>query len=149
MAHNSTIMGRPMLIESPQALMNYFKQYVQHEQDNPMRKVEYVGKDGRMELTPLETPITFEGFECYLREIGVLGSHLGHYESKKNEAYAAYLPIISHIRQLCFVHNFKGAAVGLFSPNLIAKKLGLIERTETTIVEQPLFNDVPADNGNK
>jgi hypothetical protein len=46
------------------------------------------------------------------------------------------------IRQNCFVQNFKGASVGLFNANIIAKKLGLIEKSQTTIIEQALFPDV-------
>jgi len=130
-------------IETPEDLLTHFKEYVKYEQEHPMRKVEYVGKDGRLEKTPLETPVTFDGFECYLRENNVIKSHLGHYEDKN------YLPIITHIRQFCYVHNFKGAAVNLFNANLIAKKLGLTEKIETTNIEQPLFNDVPKNNSDK
>ena len=135
-------------IESPEDLLAYFKEYVKYEQEHPMHKVEYVGKDGRVENTPLETPVTFDGFECYLRDIEVIKSHLGHYEDKNNETYKDYLPIITHIRQFCYVHNFKGAAVNLFNANLIAKKLGLTEKIETTNIEQPLFTDVPKNDGN-
>lgn len=136
-------------IKTPEELLQFFKEYVKHEQDNPMSKIEYVGKDGRIERTPLETPITFDGFECYLRDRNIIKSHLGHYEDKNNESYKDYLPIVTHIRQHCYVHNFKGAAVGLFNANLIAKKLGLTERIETTNIEQPLFLDVPKDNSDK
>jgi hypothetical protein len=106
-----------------------------------MYKVEYVGKDGRIERTPLETPITFEGFECYLADNNVIND-LGDYASNKGGNYDDYSTTITRITKNCFVHNFKGASVGLFNPNIIAKKLGLVEKTQTDLkVEQPLFND--------
>jgi hypothetical protein len=103
-----------------------------------MYRVEYVGKEGREEFKPLSVPITFEGFECYLADKDII-QDLGDYASNKNGRYKRFSTIITRIRKNCFVNNFNGAAVGLFSPNLIARKLGLTDKTETTIVEQPLF----------
>ncbi len=125
-------MGKSKYIETPEILWTHFCNYVKHESEHPMHKVEYVGKDGEKVLTPLETPITFEGFECYLADEGVI-SDLGDYAKNKDGNYTDYSPIITRIRQNCFVHNFKGASVGIFNANIIAKKLGLIEKQQTEI----------------
>jgi len=122
-------MPKHKYIETPEKLWDLFEQYVIHEKDNPMFKVEYVGKDGRIEKTPLETPITFEGFECYLEDRGII-SHLSNYSANKDDKYIEYLTIITRIKRNCFVHNFRGASVGLFNANLIAKKLGLIDKQQ-------------------
>ena len=68
---------------------------------------------------------------------GIIGD-LGDYASNKNEKYSEYSTIITRIRKNCFVHNFRGASVGLFNANIIAKKLGLSEKVETqqTIVQK-------------
>jgi hypothetical protein len=95
-----------------------------------MFKTEYVGKDGNLVKTPLETPITFEGFECYLQDQGIIND-LGDYSSNKDGRYSEYATIITRIKQNCFVHNFKGASVGLFNANIIARKLGLVDKKET------------------
>jgi len=130
-------MGKHKYIETPEKLWELFESYVLHEKQNPMYKQEYVGKDGRTELTPLETPITFEGFECYLMDQGII-QDLGHYSNNKDERYSEYVTIITRIRKNCFVHNFRGASVGLFNANIIAKKLGLSEKVETqqTIIQR-------------
>lgn len=133
-------MGKNKFIETPEKMWEYFEGYVLHEANNPMFKVEYVGKDGRIVKTPLETPITFEGFECFLADKKIIND-LGDYSSNKDGRYSEYATIITRIQKNCFVHNFKGAAVGLFNPNLIAKKLGLIDKVQNTIIEQPLFPD--------
>lgn len=122
-------MAKTKYIETPENLWELFKAYVQFEIDNPMYKVEYVGREGKVVKTPLETPITFEGFECYLQDQDVI-SDLAHYSNNKDDRYSEYVTIITRIRQNCFVHNFKGAAIGIFSPNLIARKLGLVEKKE-------------------
>ena len=131
-------MGRPNKITSPDELWQLFCEYVDHAKNNPMYRVEYVGKEGREEFKPLSVPITCEGFECYLADKDII-QDLGDYASNKNGRYKRFSTIITRIRKNCFVNNFNGAAVGLFSPNLIARKLGLTDKTETTIVEQPLF----------
>jgi len=133
---------KPKYIETPESLWVFFTEYVKHEKDNPMLKVEYVGKDGERVLTPLQVPITFEGFECWLADKDIIND-LGDYSKNKDDRYKEYAPIITRIRNNCFAQNFKGAAVNLFNANIIAKKLGLVEKTqvEQTIVEQPLFND--------
>jgi hypothetical protein len=118
-------------IETPEKLWELFKEYVTYERDNPMHKVDYVGKEGTKVKTPLETPITFEGFENYLEDRDVIND-LGHYSSNEGGAYTAYLPIITRIKRNCFVHNYKGASVGLFNANLVARKLGITEKTENT-----------------
>lgn len=143
-------MAKNKYIETPERMWELFEAYVKHEANNPLYKREYVGKDGDEKDTPLQVPITFEGFECYLQDEGIIDSHLGHYANEKEEAYKDYLPIITRIRQNCFVQNFKGASVGLFNPNLIARKIGLTEKTETKLtMEQPLYPDVSENNGSK
>jgi len=142
-------MPKNKYIETPEKLWDLFENYVIHEKNNPMYKVEYVGKDGRIENTPLETPITFEGFECYLEDKKIIND-LGDYASNKNEKYSEYSTIITRIKRNCFVHNFKGASVGLFNANLIAKKLGLIDKQQHEIkYEQPLFPDVQENDSNQ
>lgn len=125
-------------IETPELLWNYFQQYVESERKNPMYKVEYVGRDGEQVNTPLQVPITFEGFECWLADQDII-TDLGHYSANTDKSYEAYRTTLTRIRQNCFAQNFKGASVGLFNAGLIAKKLGLAAKIEQTNIEQPLF----------
>ena len=142
-------MANNKYIETPEKLWELFESYVEKERSNPMYKVEYVGKDGDRVDTPLQVPITFEGFECYLADEGII-QDLGKYSANTDNAYTEFVTIITRIRNNCFVQNFKGASVGLFNANIIAKKLGLIEKTQMDLkTEQPLFTDVPKDNSNK
>ena len=141
-------MAKHKYIETPERLWELFCEYVKHERDNPMKKVEYVGRNGEKVLTPLETPITFEGFECYLSDNGYIHG-LEDYRTNKNGAYGDYSNIITRISSNCFVHNFKGASVGLFNPNLIARKLGIAENTNATVnIEQPIFKGIELSEDN-
>lgn len=119
-------------IETPEKLWELFLAYVEEEKNNPMLKREYVGKDGEPVDTKLQVPIIFEGFECYVANLGII-EDLGDYSKNKDDRYKSYAPIITRIRNNCFSQNFKGAAVGLFNANLIAKKLGIAEKIEQSI----------------
>lgn len=125
-------MAKHKYIETPEKLWELFKEYVQYERDNPMKRTDYVGRDGNRVDTPLETPITFEGFECYLADKGII-EDLGHYSANTDNSYSEYRTIITRIRNNCFVHNFKGAAVGLFNANLIARKLGISDNANQVV----------------
>lgn len=116
-------------IESPERLWELFTEYVTHERSQPMFKVEYVGKDGELVNTPLQVPITFEGFECWLADKDII-QDLGDYSCDKGGRYESYATILTRIKKNCFVQNFKGASVGLFNAGLVAKKLGLVEKVE-------------------
>jgi hypothetical protein len=140
-------MPKHKYIETPEKLWQLFLDYIEHERSNPMYKVEYVGKDGNQVKTPLETPITFEGFECYLQDQNIIND-LGNYSSNLNNAYDEYLPIITRVKQNCFVHNFKGASVGLFNANIIARKLGLVDKKETEVKGALSIPQLP-DIGNR
>lgn len=124
-------MARPVgtkYIETPEKMWELFEAYVKHEADNPMYKIDYVGKDGNKEKTPLQVPITFEGFECYLADKNIIND-LGKYSANTDNAYNDYVTIITRIRNNCFVQNFKGASVGVFNANIISRKLGLSDKT--------------------
>jgi hypothetical protein len=96
-----------------------------------MYRTDYVGKDGKQVKTPLETPVTFDGFEVYLFQKEIIND-LGDYSKNKDGRYLDYAPIIAYIRKHCYIHNFKGAAVKLFDPNLIARKLGIKDSSDVT-----------------
>lgn len=129
-------MAKHKYIETPEKLWELFSEFVEHEKSNPMFKVEYVGKEGGRVNTPLQVPITFEAFECWLADKGIIND-LGNYSSNLNGAYTDYLPIITRIKNNCFAQNFKGASVGLFNANIIARKLGLADKKEVDDKREP------------
>lgn len=115
-------------ISSPEEMWKHFELYVEHEAKSPMYKREYVGKDGNEVDTPLQVPITMEGFECYLADKGIL-KDLCDYKANRDGKYSDYVDVMRRIASNCFVQNFKGAAVGLWNARIIAMKLGLTEKT--------------------
>ena len=124
-------MGKPKYIETPEKLLEHFMNYVKWAKDNPRKKEDYVGKDAIRVYRELERPLTWVGFECWLFDNGII-AELKDYEQNKDERYTNHAPIISRIKQAIETDQFEGATVGQYNHNIIARKLGLIEKSETT-----------------
>lgn len=125
-------MGRTKLIESPEQMLELFKQYQQYCKDNPIFKEDYVGKDATKVHRELERPLTWVGFECYLSDMEIIND-LGDYESNKDNRYDDYATIVSRIKKYIENDQFSGAAVGIYNHNIIARKLGLVDKQEAKI----------------
>lgn len=124
-------MAKHKYIATPDKLLKLFDEYVSWCKANPRKKEDYVGKDAMRVMRELERPLTWVGFECYLNDTGVISS-LASYEANEGDAYTEYLPIISRIKRYIETDQFEGATVGQYNPNIIARKLGLVEKTENT-----------------
>lgn len=121
--------GRPKNIESPDQLWLFFRRYAKWAKDNPRARQDFVGKDGDEITRKLERPLTFVGFEVWLNERMII-SDLGDYEKNKDDRYAEFAPIIRAIKNVIEADQFEGASVGIYQHNIIARKLGLVEKAE-------------------
>lgn len=124
-------MAKHKYIKTPEELWKYFEEYTAWCKNNPRRKEDYVGKDAHRVMRQLERPLTWVGFECYLNDCDIISS-LASYEDNAGDSYVEYLPIISRIKRYIETDQFEGATVGQYNPNIIARKLGLVEKTENT-----------------
>jgi hypothetical protein len=109
-------------------------EYFEWIQNNPLIEIDYKGKDAIKVEMPKMRPMTLEGLCNY---IDIAKSTFQEYE-KKNDFSA----ITTRIRQIIETQQFEGAASGFLNPSIIARKLGLTDKTEVKLVEeQPLFPD--------
>lgn len=83
---------------------------------------------------PKMRPFTLEGL-CNYIDISLNGF-------KAYEAREDFMIVTSRIRQIIDSQQFEGAAAGFLNPNIIARKLGLTDKSEVKVSqEQPLFGD--------
>lgn len=91
---------------------------------------------GKVMNVPTQTPMSIETF-CLYADISVQTFY--NYESNK-DGYEAFFEIITRIRAIIESNQFEGATVGAYNPNIIARKLGLIDKKDIQVhTEQPLF----------
>ena len=117
--------GRPRNFKATSEIWEWFFRYVEHQKANPIKKIHFVGKDGRKVEEDIPAPITYKGFQVFLWENGVIGD-LETYEKDPE-----FSPIITRIKMFCEVHNVKYALSGHYKENLVARIHGIKEQTET------------------
>lgn len=137
-------MSKNKYIETPQRLWELFLEYREDLRANPRIKIEYVGKEGTREETPLQRPLTIEGFKVYCYEnVGDIQA----YWNNRDKAYSEYSPIITRIRETIRQEQLEGGLLGEYNANLTARINGLTDKQQHTIqTEQPLFPDTSQDN---
>lgn len=150
--------GRPKALKSPEMLWKLACEYFKSVDERPFRRQEQrkgiIKIDRGVELDPaalegvknpvveIETmrPYTWAGLEDYLRERSVI-VRLDDYKDNKEGRYTEFADVVRAIAQTMYAQKFEGAAVGAFNSNIIARDLGLTDRSHVRVEEQPLFGD--------
>ena len=136
--------GAPKKIPTPDILWDLACKYFQMVDEMPHVHLDFIkGGDQAGTIIGLDRiqPYTWAGFEDYLAENDIVAK-LDDYISNKDGRYSEFTAIITRIRGVMYDQKFRGAAVGAFKENIIARDLGLTDKTESTIIaEQPLFPD--------
>ena len=114
--------GRPRIFETPNDLWEKAKEYFEYIDSNPILKTDFKGKDSEMVKYDLQRPYTWQGLYVFL---GVC--NLERYRS--NDVFAN---IFTHIGNIIYSQKFDGATVGIFNHAIIARDLGLTDKTDIT-----------------
>lgn len=119
--------GRDKIFKSPDILWKAAQEYFEATDSRQWLKSEFHGKDPIECLVPTKTPYTKSGLclflDCDWRTI----------EALKEDKNKDFLQIITRIEQIIYTQKFEGAAVGAFNPNIIARELGLTDKTESKV----------------
>ena len=152
--------GRDRIFKTPKALIDACNEYFEFCLSNPMKEAQIV-KGNQVEV--LETPSTNENGKAIkvkskktipyavvelpkMRPFTLEGLcnyiNISLNTFKGYEGLEDFLIVTSRIRQIIDMQQFEGAAAGFLNPNIIARKLGLTDKSEVKVSqEQPLFGD--------
>ena len=120
-----------------------FEKYREEVKSQPRLKIEYVGKDGERVETPIERPLSLDGFYVYGYDNGYT---LHHYFDNPDGRYDEYRGISTRVRKAIRAEQIDGAMVNAYNPNLTARINSITEKTQATIsVEQPIFKSINLD----
>ena len=120
-------MAKHKYIETPEKMWELFEAYKTEVKSNPRIKVEYVGKDGDTKHTPIERPLTIEGFKTFCAyKVG----QIDHYWYNTDNAYEEFLSIITRIREEIRAEQIDGAMVNHYNSNITARLNGLTDKKE-------------------
>lgn len=128
--------GRKRIFSSPKVMWFAAVEYFKWCEDNPLIEVDYKGKDADRVLIPKMRAFTMQGL-CLFLDCNT------HYFSQfKKTCSEDFSSVITRIEETVYNQKFTGAAAGFLNPNIIARDLGLTDKSEQTVItEQPLFGD--------
>lgn len=123
-------------IETPQRFLELWEEFKLYVDSNPDTQQVATVK-GVVEIK-IKKPYLRQGFEAFVYKN--YGFTIHQYISNQGNLYDAYVPIVTHIRNEWEDDQLSGTLTGRYkAPNLIARMHNLVEKTQTEIVEQPLF----------
>lgn len=138
-------LGRNPKYKTPGELWKDAVKYFEYIDGNPMETEEEIdghnanGSKTEIKIKRHKIPYTWEGLYVF---IGVCDLDYYKTNEKKKEAFSG---IIKHINNIIRNQKFSGASAGLFNANIIARDLGLTDKTDITTkgeaINQPLTPD--------
>jgi len=126
-------------IETPEKLWELFEEY---KKETLKEKIVMPQSHVKLGIVYLDfyPPLTEQDFERWLANKSII-SQTKDYFTNRDERYSDYVPIVMRIKNEIYAHNFKYASIGAFKENLIARQLGLVDKSENkTEVNVKTFN---------
>lgn len=130
--------GIEALFTVPSKLWEAAVEYFDWADENTLTATEFNGKDAIECEVPKMRAMTIKGLCLYL---GVHDKYFFEFRDRwtKNKTKkdaklrTEFLAVIARIEQVIFVQKFEGAAAGLLSHAIIARELGLVDKTEQKV----------------
>jgi len=140
--------GRPRVFSTPKALWEKALEYFEYEDNNPMLRDDFRGKDAYRVTYEHKAPYTLTGFCLFA---GVSHSYLRTIKSihkkgtETHEEWKDFLAIIACIEETCRQQKFHGASAGIFNANIIARDLGIADIQQQQTIDED-GNPAPIEN---
>lgn len=119
---------RPPKFSTPDALWAAFESYVEWTNNNPIIVIDYRGKDAERVELPHKRPLTVHGFQAHVN------GGIRWWSEFKDESKTAqgdnFSEVIRMIDNAIYRDKFDGATVGTYKENIIARDLGLTDKSQ-------------------
>lgn len=114
---------------TPEELEAYFEQYKEWVANNPILVQDYVGKDGTEVDRKKNRPLTFDGFEIWLRKNSKIKC-CQHILDNVKSAYNEFIDVSRYIKASVKADQIEGGMAGIYNPNITARLNGLTEKIQ-------------------
>lgn len=126
--------GRDKIFATPDLLLEAAIEYFQWCDSHPLIEIDFKGKDADRVEIPKMRAYTLHGLCIYLGvNTGYFRDFRDTIKSKSTQLDKDFSSVIAHIEETIYEQKFVGAAAGFLNPNIIARDLGLAEKTESKI----------------
>lgn len=124
--------GRPVKFPTPDHLWKAACEYFEWQDQNPLIEEKIFGYQGRIYKGTINKMRAYtQSSMCVF--IGIGDSTFSDY-SQNNEFSA----VVENIKRIIYGQKFEGAAADLFNANIIARDLGLSDKSDVTSCGKPL-----------
>lgn len=120
-----------MLFSSPSLLWEAACDYFKDCDENPIEVEDWVGKDADKVIRRKPLPYTLAGFCVWVDASRNWWKEFR--KAREAEKDADFLAVISRIDDIIFNQQYNGAAGGLYQQNIVARALGLVEKTDSAV----------------
>ena len=117
--------GRDKIFKTPEMLWDAACEYFEYTDSRKWTKKDWVGKDASEVSREMDTPYTLTGLAIFL------DVNTGFWSCFKKDN-ADFSEVITRIENIIYTQKFEGASVGVFNANIIARDLGLNDKTDIT-----------------
>ncbi len=142
--------GQPKRIPDSETLWSWFEEYLFWNEQHPVEKMDFKGRDADEVTYKIERPLSWVNFKTYLyKNHGIGFSTMEDYKANKNDVYAEYSEIIRVIDGIIFGQQYDGAATGVYQQNIVARRLGLSDKTDAKVdltVKKTMIGFKPKEN---
>lgn len=123
--------GRNTLFESPELLLEAAAEYFKYCDSHPMFDYKPMVVDKAVEIVkvPVRIPYTMIGLVGYL---GCSTNYFKEFKQRKEACTPEFMAVIVGIENIIQNQQLVGAAIGHFNSNIVARLLGLVDKTEVT-----------------
>ena len=123
--------GREKLFTTPEAMEEAAYEYFDWCEKTPLDEIDYRGKDAREVTIPKMRAFTMQGLCLYLDcNTDYFRQFKQRISDKSNPELQGFSEVIARIEDIIYNQKFTGAAAGFLNPNIIARDLGLTEKTD-------------------
>ena len=124
--------GRDKIFATADDLWNAAIEYFNYCDNNPLTKHEVIksgNRAGEVVEFPISRPYTLTALCIFL---GVNTKYFHDFKKHLKENETDFSEVITRIEDSIYNQKFEGASVGLFNANIIARDLGLMDKTDVT-----------------
>jgi hypothetical protein len=129
--------GRDLLFATPELLWESCCEYFEATKKRKWVKKDWVGKDAIEVDRETDAPFTLMGLCLYL------GCNRGYFSDFKQTCSKDFSEVIARVEDIIYTQQYEGATVGAYNANIIARALGLTEKSE---VKAEVKSDANFDN---
>jgi len=117
--------GRDKIFATPELLWDAAVEYFEYTDTRVWNKIDFKGKNVEEVLIPTSAPYTITGL-CIFLDVNL--AYFRQFKSDNKD----FSTIISKIEEIIYTQKFEGATVGTYNSNIIARDLGLSDKTDIT-----------------